>query len=120
MPPWWFTVPALVISALFGVLAVPIFGVSLPKDKTRPARLAYQFWFNLIGSLAGWSALWALSPRQWFDGKPVAVTWGSAAVAIVAFAGITGHLPFVFMEAVASVKAVMAALAKAVERWLTP
>jgi hypothetical protein len=102
---------ALVVSALRGVYSENIFG-GQPKDAaswsirhvwSTPSH-AHQAWFNFVGSLAGWAALWTLAPPKWLTSTPtVVVSWGSAALAVAAFAGITGHLPFLFMKGVEGV-----------------
>jgi hypothetical protein len=130
MPPWWFTSVAVACSTLFGVFAVAIFDASPPpglqdeewkagrwrKSKALPW-LVYQGWYNFVGSLAGWCALWALAPANWFAGR-LNVTWGSAALAAVAFAGITGHLPAVLQQALVSVALVLRPVGKALEKLL--
>ena len=117
MPPWWFVAPALGCSAFFGVFARAIFSVT--ASSPRPVSwVFYQFWFNFAGSIAGWCAFWMLAPDRWLDGRPPSITWGWVALAAVAFAGITGHLPFAFMEVVGGVKAVMLAVARAATKGL--
>jgi len=62
------------------------------KGETRPKmKLAYwihQGWFNFVGSLVGWLALFKL-----IDQGGVEMDWGDMATALVAVLGITGHLP---------------------------
>lgn len=53
----------------------------------------HGLWFNFAGSFVGWCAVWVMNPAAYWAGVPVDATWGSAALAGVAFAGITGHLP---------------------------
>jgi hypothetical protein len=131
MPPWWFYALALVCSVLLGLFAVRIFDASPParlqdeawkagwwyQSKALPW-FVYQFWFNLVGSLAGWCALWVLAPATWFTGR-LNVTWGSTALAAVAFAGITGHLPFLLQQALVSVALVLRPVGKALEKLLS-
>ncbi len=83
MPPWWFTSVGLACSVFFGVFAVAVFDVLPPpglqdeawkagrwrESKALPWRV-YQGWYNFVGSLAGWCALWALAPASWFTADP--------------------------------------------------
>jgi hypothetical protein len=104
--PWYFFGPALVVSALYGYFAVRVFQVARPT-KNIPWGI-HQFWFNFVGALAGWAALWVLAPETWLEPSPtVTVTWGSAALAVVAFAGVTGHLPLLFWKATEGVAALL-------------
>ncbi len=125
-PPWWFRVVALVFSLFFGVFAVRVWPVQPPeKDEAwndghwwkSKARywLAYQFWFNFVGSLVGWAALWFVVPKSWPTTLP-RVTWDSAVLAVVAFAGVTGHLPGAFMQLLLGIAALLQVLRNAMEK----
>jgi hypothetical protein len=56
----------------------------------------HQRWFNFVGSLAGWFAFWTLLAGT-------TGLLGTVLAGAVAFTGITGHLPMVFMVVVLAV-----------------
>jgi hypothetical protein len=107
-----FLIAALVASAFFGFTACRIFSVPWPPSV--PGRI-YLFWFNFCGSIVGWSALAILADRYWpcIGGScAVSVQFADFAVALVAFAGVTGHLPMATMGLFKGLHAVAAALLK--------
>ena len=56
------------------------------------AQLVFQLWFNAVGGIVGWMAVWFLwqSPFEEYG-------WTHLVVFIVAFVGVTGNLPFLSM-----------------------
>lgn len=104
----WFFTTALAVSGFYGVYAFAIFGGDVP---TKRSQRAHQFWFNFVGSLFGWVALFFLVQKF----MPVAsgakvpdVGFWDVVLSLIAFAGITGHLPWVFVD----LKFAIAAIAK--------
>lgn len=98
---FWITVGvgivALVFSFFFGLKAREIFSVPKPKEKSQRF---YLFWFNFFGSLVGWLALWVILFKilRCVGGAcQIGVELGDLVLALVAFAGITGHLPMATM-----------------------
>ncbi len=94
-----------------------------PYKDLKPAYRVHQFWFNFAGSFAGWCAVWAMNPAACLRSECTAnLTWGSAALAVVAFAGVTGHLPAIFARLVTNLAGLFALLSKwltgALEDWL--
>ena len=105
---------AVAASLFYGAFANRIFLV-MPPVAVTGVWWVHQGWFNFVGSLAGWGALWALIPGPCLRGACEAqVTWSAATLAFVAFTGITGHLPFVFMNVASGIGAVLATFQKAI------
>jgi len=52
-----------------------------------------QYWFNFIGSLSGWIAIWFVAQKLWASNLG---QWRLAdfGLAVVGFIGITGYLPY--------------------------
>ena len=102
---------ALVASCWYGRNAVRIFSpITPPVIDKREDLQAYkkwrawkihQCWLNFAGSATGWLCLWFVGVRVWFDlteSVYPAFGWGYAALAVTAFLGITGHLPYILMK----------------------
>jgi hypothetical protein len=88
---------AVIASLFFGFAACSIFAVPWPKSF---AGRLYLFWFNFCGSLVGWGALAILGDRYWpcVSGScAVQAAFSDFALALVAFAGVTGHIPLATM-----------------------
>ena len=88
---------AIAASLFFGLKACEIFGVPWPKHW---AGRVYLFWFNFFGSLLGWGALAVLCHRllPCFSATcSVDLGLSTFALALVAFAGVTGHIPMATM-----------------------
>jgi hypothetical protein len=108
-----YSVPVIVIYAglalaaciFFGSCATKIFRVSEDSMEGR----IYQFWFNFLGSGFGWAAGWPLL-NHFLDcatGRCEALFGASSLVLlIVAFVGMTGHLPLATMTAIEAVREV--------------
>jgi hypothetical protein len=57
----------------------------------------HQFWFNFAGSALGWLALYALKQNlaSCLPGNCLSqLTFLDVVIFVIAFVGITGHLPF--------------------------
>jgi hypothetical protein len=107
-----FVAIAVAASVFFGFAACRIFGVSWPK--TLAGRL-YLFWFNFCGSLVGWGALAILAYRYRscvFGACAAQVELSDFALALVAFGGITGHIPLATMGLFRALGAFAASLLK--------
>lgn len=88
-----FVILALGFSLFFGCKACEIFSVPRPGKKSQRF---YLFWFNFCGSLVGWGALWLIIfkvVRCLEISCPAEISFGDLLLALVAFAGITGHVP---------------------------
>lgn len=95
--PWLFWGVAIVASSLYGAFAIQIFVGS--KTFPRPW-VWHQRWFNFFGSMVGWLAAWLIILRHcgWPITTCVGPTDGWDLVgALIAFLGMTGHLPFTIM-----------------------
>jgi hypothetical protein len=87
---------AVVVSGLLGIYCFEVHFVDEGKYP-RAARIQ-QRWFNFLGSIFGWGALWCLVRRFWpvwslssSSGQP---TFSDFGLAFVAFVGISGYLPY--------------------------
>ncbi len=88
---WIFVIFGLLFSVFYGLKACDAFGVN---SKEKPwAWHIHQFWFNFLGCGIGWCVAWLLTLRLWgnvLDFHP----WSDLGLILVAFIGITGHLPY--------------------------
>jgi hypothetical protein len=101
MPHWiWFaySMVAFVASCWFGWKATTIFEV--PVLEGWSAKRTAQFWFNFVGSITGWAALFFVAYRVVIDGDLHHFEVWDALGVLVAFLGITGHLPVFIMQIV--------------------
>jgi hypothetical protein len=105
MIPCWvkvvFWLLALGASTFYGLFAVDIFvpvkTLDDIKKKHQPAWLVHQAWLNFAGSIVGWACLWVVCVKVWpFVSRDSfeSLTWGDAALAFVAFLGVTGYIPY--------------------------
>jgi hypothetical protein len=93
-----FLVVGIGFSFFFGLKATEIFRV--PTEGTTRAWKFYQFWFNFLGSLIGWVALWFLARKITaclLSSCPAQVDSMDILVIFISFVGITGHLPYTVM-----------------------
>jgi hypothetical protein len=97
LPTWFsvaYTAAALIASVLYGLYAIDIF-YQKPPELSGTQRI-HQFWFNFVGSVAGWIAGYSLCLKAyhvlWLS-RPAHLGLSHAVLFFVAFAGITGHLP---------------------------
>jgi len=109
--PYWFVYSfgalALLVSVPHGCFCFEVHGLKR-ADFSWPA-LIQQGWFNFVGSLFGWAALWCLVRRGWYVWG-VSSSSGQATVSdfvlgFVAFVGISGYLPYTTMGAVDALRA---------------
>ncbi len=100
----FFTVSFIVIAFSASViLAWKALEIFVPKEvwsnKSRAWRF-HQFWFNFVGSVSGWVALWFVVRSVWMCLSqrclPEPGIW-DATIAAVALVGITGYLPYTMM-----------------------
>lgn len=110
----WITIGIAVVgsicSGLYAWKAFDIFDAEKPEG----ARLCHQYWLNFAGSAVGWIALGLLTykmVRCIETSCPAEVSMTDLVLGGVAFVGVTGHLPYVTVNA-------MAAAVKAVEKWI--
>lgn len=116
LPMWFhgvFLVFALALSTFYGLKAFEVFGVR-KRPKNKPW-MWHQRWFNFVGSLVGWAALWflvqkvvAVSPSSYI--RYISV-W-DAAIFVIAFIGVTGHLPYTIMGLIESIRGLALLLIK--------
>jgi len=91
---WLFACVATGMSVFYGWSACEIFSVS-NKGKPRSWRF-HQFWLNFLGAAVGWVAAWAVlgSVVDCATAKcDLSVAPSAIALFVLAFLGITGHLP---------------------------
>ncbi len=95
---------ALGFSIFYASKAFEIFG---PKNDGRPSSWVFhQWWFDFLGSLAGWAALWLVIRRVVWSAdqsQTIDLKASDGLLAIVAFVGMTGHLPRLIYGLVQSV-----------------
>ena len=96
--PCWFNVSfamaAVGGSAFYGIKAVEIFDV--PTKDRKWSWLQHQRWFNFLGASVGWIALWFLARDVNAAGLSIDFTSQQVLLGILAFAGVTGHVPLGF------------------------
>ena len=104
---FWFV--AIVASGLLGWKAVEIF-TEVPKKKKEeqppPSWWWQQRWFNFLGSLVGWAALWVLTRRYWtyiLGGPAIDPNLWDLLAGFIAFVGVTGYLPYTVYGLISSV-----------------
>jgi 4-hydroxybenzoate polyprenyltransferase len=97
MTPYTFTISfwafAFLASAFLGYFCYEIHVVTEEKGKIPWQRRWQQYWFNFIGSLSGWIAIWFVVQKLWASnlGQGRLADFG---LAVVGFIGITGYLPY--------------------------
>jgi len=90
---FWFV--GLGFSSFYGFKALTVFEVE-PGSKPKAWKF-HLFWFNFVGSVVGWAVLWVLSRKVWLylqAKSPDQVNPWDIAFLLVAFVGITRHLPY--------------------------
>jgi hypothetical protein len=128
MPTWFF--PAFItfasaLSVFYAVFAVKIFLPALRRDNAdRRAHRAlctwwvHQIWLNFLGSAVGWVCLWFVAVKlvPQFERAPdlVSFGWEHAALALVAFIGVTGYLPFTVVNLAVGLGTLMKAVGEKV------
>jgi len=111
---WLFWLAAIVASLFYGIKACTIFEVAVAGKPT--AWRLHQFWFNFIGAITGWIAAWPLVGAAFVcanSGCPTEVSASSVALFLLAFIGITGHLPLAVFGLLGGLKELVAKLLSA-------
>jgi hypothetical protein len=113
IPCWFvesFAVSAVLVSILHGCFCFEVHGLKR-SDFSWPS-LIQQGWFNFVGSLFGWAALWCLVRRAWsvwgVSSSSGQATISDFGLGFVAFVGISGYLPYTTMGAVDAIRAFIA------------
>jgi hypothetical protein len=90
---------AFIISGFLGWFCFEIHNLSQSSYKW-PAFIQ-QVWLNFIGAIVGWTAVWLLV-RQWWTIPPATarMTVSDLGLALTAFIGVTGYLPFTVIGAI--------------------
>ena len=107
--PLWFNIIflniAIFFSSFYGLKAFEIFQVNT-VDKPRSWKI-HQIWFNFSGSIAGWIALWLLIRKILhciMSSSFNTVDISDSMLFLLAFIGITGHLPYTIAGIIESLK----------------
>ena len=101
-------------SLFFGFKAPEIFNVFPFKDTM--AWRFYQFWFNFLGSLVGWTTLWFLTRKVYSCLQiscPAQIDFMDLVTIFIAFVGITGHLPYTVMGLITGISELAKKIASA-------
>ena len=101
-----FLVFAGFFSIFYGLKAFKIFKVTVPKTKKYSAWAWHQRWFNFVGSVVGWTALWFLIQKAMTvlpSSYTLTINVWDAVMFFLAFIGITGHLPYTMMGLIKSI-----------------
>ena len=96
---------AVLFSIFYALKAIDIFTGSKSADMSGPQKI-HQYWLNFVGSAVGWCCLWFVGLKvvgHISSGTDPEIGWPYACVALVAFVGITGYLPFTVVKLVNSV-----------------
>ncbi len=108
---WGYFFAATVGSLTLGLGAYRIHGETEPRESD--ARRWWQKFFNTVGAAAGWLAGWVVLVR-WLgcagfvcDGEPSGWTM---LLAVIAFAGISGQLPFSLMVSIDALRVLIGKL----------
>ena len=116
--PWWLGAPywtlAIILSAFYGWKARDIFQVKRPDESW--AYLAHQAWFNSVGALSGWAALWLEAVRiSWYATTGAQLQFGltDVVLSIIAFIGVTGFMPTTIVGLIEGIRELAARVAGA-------
>jgi hypothetical protein len=93
-----FWVVAFLASLFYGTRATKIFNVNI--DKMPFSWKFHQFWFNFLGSLAGWILAYSFVPDIYdsiVNNSKFELSLARILIFILAFIGMSGHLPYAMM-----------------------
>lgn len=114
---FWFI--ALAASLCYGYWTPEIFQVKATGKWPQPPRV-HQFWVNFLGSVVGWATLYYLLEMRLrvFDKVPNTAPGAiDIALLLVAFLGVTGHLPYTLVGIASALDALVGrALGKFADR----
>jgi hypothetical protein len=115
---WAFLIVALIASGFYGGNAWYIFVSSEPPSG---AQWWHQFWLNFAGAIVGWAAVWLLLRKFGTCGanecvKDVGVL--DLVVTLIAFVGVTGHLPNVAVSLVSGTARLAGKLVEVLTAWV--
>jgi hypothetical protein len=108
---WLFVAIAVGMSLFYGLCACRIFHV--PCEGEKNAWHIHQFWFNFLGSAVGWVATWALLGAVLACASAACgntISLSSVALFLLAFLGVTGHLPMSVFGLIGGLKEFVARL----------
>ena len=101
-----YLVVAVIASATYGLGCFKIHGEVTPVAKGWPR--VHQYWFNGVGAAVGWFAGWVVLQRWLFSPSDASEPTGwTIVLALVAFVGMTGHLPTVLMQSIVALRALL-------------
>lgn len=110
---WVYFSVAFGFSAFYSANAIKIL-TDADEGSIKGARLFHQRWLNFLGSATGWLCLWFVAVKIWhhiLNGTDPAIGWPYAALALVAFVGVTGYLPFTVVKLINSIAALVEKIA---------
>jgi hypothetical protein len=108
---WFFWLIASCGSLLYGFKACAVFEVN-PTGKPFAWKV-HQFWFNSLGAFIGWIAAWPLLGSIAACAKlgcSTEITASSATLFLLAFVGVTGHLPLAIFGLLGGLKELVSKL----------
>jgi hypothetical protein len=112
---WLYVLGAGGMSLFYGRYACSIFSVD-QKDKPKQWHW-HQFWFNFLGAVVGWAAAWSVLGSVLACAKggcTDAISISSALIFLVAFVGVTGHLPMCIFGFIGGLREFIAKLASVI------
>ena len=125
MPVWFevaFWSAACVVSGFLGWFCFEIH--EMDRSCCKGARKVQQIWLNFLGGVVGWAALWLLLHQWWglrrIPASSVQMTASDFGLALVAFVGISGYLPYAVIGAIQSSVALIRSLLQRALKWLFP
>jgi hypothetical protein len=128
--PCWFEVAfwslAVIVSGFLGLFCFEIHKVK-PSDDDKWSAKFQQVWLNFVGAFVGWIALWFLVHQWWgvwtlpsAPGVSVQMTLSELGLALTAFIGISGYLPFTVIGAIHTFIALVHKVIEHISEWLFP
>ncbi len=108
---WLYLLIAFAMSFYYGYFACKIHEVN---DSGKSAHWkVHQFWFNFLGAAVGWVAMWAVLGSLLVCATvncTNSISISSALLFILAFFGVTGHLPISLYGLIGGLKEFVAKL----------